>query len=90
MYKVAEYWKMRLIVPERLWQFLLGAGALVVVLVGLSLVVGWLKKRFHQPPAALTGSGWTLEQVKKLHESGELTDEQHKRLREEIVKVLKR
>lgn len=74
--------------PEWIWQFLFGVGALAIGLMGLSLVLEWLKRRFHRPPTTLTGSGWTLEQVKKLHESGQLTDEQHKRLREEIVKGL--
>ena len=76
--------------PEWIWQFVLGVGALATGLMGLAWVVGWLKKRFQHPPAALTGSGWTLEQVKRLHESGQLTDKQHERLREEIARGLKK
>ncbi len=74
--------------PEWIWKFLLGAGALAVGLIGLSWISRWLKRRFQQPPTALTGSGWTLEEVERLHKSGQLTDEQHERLREEIVKGL--
>ncbi len=76
--------------PEWIWPFLLGIGALVVVLVGLTWVFRWLRRHFYQPPTSLTGSGWTLEEVKKLHESGQLTDKQHKRLRDEVAKGLKK
>ncbi len=76
--------------PEWIWPFLLGTGALVVGLVGLTWVFRWLRRRFHQPSTSLTGSGWTLEEVKKLHESGQLTDKQHKRLRDEVAKGLKK
>ena len=76
--------------PEWIWKFLLGVGALAIGLIGLGWIVGWLKRRFQHPPTALMGSGWTLEQVKRLHESGQLTDKQHKRLREEVANGLKK
>ena len=79
-----------LAVPEWMWQLVLGVAGLALGLVVLSW--GWARLRRHLqgPSVPLRGSGWTLEEVKRLYQSGQLTDNQYKRLREEVAKGLKK
>ncbi len=76
--------------PKWIWQLLLGIGALAVGLTVLTWVLGRLRRRYQRPSVPLTGSGWSLEQVKRLHQSGQLTDKQYERLRDEVAKGLKK
>ena len=72
------------------WQLILAIGVLVLGSVVLIWVLARLKRYLQRPSVPLTGSGWTLEQVKRLYQSGQLTDKQYKRLREEVAKGLKK
>ena len=76
--------------PKWIWQLLLGIGALAVGLTVLTWVLGRLRRHYQRPSVPLTGSGWSLEQVKKLHQSGQLTDKQYDRLRAEVARGLKK
>ena len=82
--------KQGLAVPKWIWQLLVGIGTLAVGLTVLAWVLGRLRRHYQRPSVLLTGSGWTLEEVKRLHESGQLTDNQYERLRDEVAKGLKK
>ncbi len=73
-----------------MWQLVLGVAGLALVSVVLIWGLARLKRYLQGPSVPPSGSGWTLEQVKRLYESGQLTDKQHKRLREEVAKGLKK
>ena len=76
--------------PDWMWQLILAIGVLVLGSVVLIWVLARLKRYLQVPSVPPSGSGWTLEQVERLHESGQLTDKQYKRLREEVAKGLKK
>ena len=78
-----------LAVPKWIWQLLLGIGALAVGMTVLTWFLGRVRRHYQRPSVLLTGSGWTLEQVKRLHQSGQLTDKHYERLRDEVTKGLK-
>ena len=71
-----------------MWQLILAIGALLLGLVVLIWVLARLKRYLQRPPVPPSGCGWTLEEVKRLYESGQLTDKQYKRLREQVAKSL--
>ena len=79
-----------LAVPKWIWQLLLGIGALAVGLMVLTWVLGRLRRHYQRPSVPLTGSGWSLEQVKRLHQSGQLTDKQYERLRKGVAQGLEK
>ena len=72
--------------PDCMWELLLGIAGLGFALTVLTWGVGRLRRRYQQPSVPLGEFGWRLEQLEKLHESGELTDEQYKLLREKVAK----
>ena len=72
--------------PDWMWPLLLGIAGLAVGLLVLTSVLGWLRRRYQQPKVPLGDSGWSLGQIGKLHESGQLSDEQYKVLREKVAK----
>ena len=76
--------------PDWMWQLILAIGVLVLGSVVLIWVLARLKRYLQGLSVPPSGSGWTLEQVKRLYESGQLTDKQYKRLREEVAKGLVR
>ena len=76
--------------PDWMWQLILAIGVLVLGSVVLIWVLARLKRYVQGLSVPPSGSGWTLEQVKRLYESGQLTDKQYKRLREEVAKALKK
>ena len=75
-------------VPNWIWQLILVIAALVVGSVVFIWAWGRLRGYIHRLSVPPSGPGWTLEQVKRLHESGQLTDKQYKRLREQVAKGL--
>jgi len=76
-------------ISERIWpQLILGILGLAVALALLSWGLQRLRRSLKDSPDFQRSQGWTLEQVKRLYESGQLTDKQYKRLREEVAKGL--
>ena len=76
--------------PDWMWQLILAIGVLVLGSVVLIWGLARLKRHLQVPSVPPSSSGWTLEQVKRLYESGQLTDKQYKQLREEVAKGLKK
>ncbi len=74
--------------PEWMWQLILAIGVLVLGSVVLIWGLARLRRHLQVPSVPPSGSGWTLEQVKRLYESGQLTDKQYERLREDVAKDL--
>lgn len=62
---------------------LIAAAALVLALVWL-----WLRKRFQdESQDASLGMGFTLDELARLHQCGDLTDEQYQRARARIAQT---
>ncbi len=80
--------KQELGVPDWMWQLILPIGVMVLGLVVLIWGLARLKRYLQGLSVPPSDSGWTLEQVKRLYESGQLTDKQYERLREELAKDL--
>ena len=57
---------------------------LVLAVVGL-LVVSYLRKRTLDDGADVTGVGFTLSDLRRLHASGEMSDEEYERARSAMV-----
>ncbi len=76
--------------PDWMWQLILAIGVLVLGSVVLISVLARLKRYLQGLSVPPDDSGWTLEEVKRLYQSGQLTDKQYKRLREEIAKGLQK
>ena len=82
--------KRELGVPDWIWQLILAIAVLALGPVVLIWGLARMKRRLQQLSVPPGDSGWTLEQVKRLYESGQLTDKQYKRLREEVAKALQK
>ena len=71
----------------RLW-ILIFIG-LVVTTILLALVF-WglrrLKRSFKDSPSRQDDAGWTIQEIDKLHESGQLTDKQYQSLRDAVIR----
>ena len=78
------------IVPETLWPLILIIAALAVILALLFWVLGRLRKSLQRPSAGAWGSGWTMEQINRLHQTGQLTDKQYQTLCETVMKDLEK
>ncbi len=74
--------------PDWMWQLILAIGVLLLGSVVLIWVLARLKRYLQELSVPPSDSDWTLEQVKRLYESGQLTDKQYKRLREKVAKGL--
>jgi hypothetical protein len=64
----------------------------VALIGGASLLLGivwlWLRKRFRDDSQdASLGAGFTLQELNRLHERGDLTDEQYQRARSRITQA---
>ena len=76
--------------PELTWQLLLGITGLTLGLMALISGIALLRRYLQRPTPDSTGSGWTMDKVKSLHESGQLTDKQYERLRDEVIKAMEK
>ena len=73
--------------PEVTWPLIVvivGLAILAIALAVLSWALGRLRKSLKNPPAFQKGTGWTIKQINRLHQSGQLTDKQYRSLRETI------
>lgn len=61
----------------------LAAAGLILLLLA---VAGLLARRHNKRSSVRpTGPGWTMAEIEKLHESGQLTDKQYRNLREIVT-----
>jgi len=67
-------------------QLLVAIGLLAVVMSLAWWGLGRLRRYFRPYPPGSRSSGWTMEQIEKLHQSGQLTDQQYRALREAVIK----
>ena len=59
---------------------------LAVLVLGFGLK--YLRRRFHtSPPERPTGPGFTMDDLERLRDAGELTDAEFKRLRSRVLEV---
>ena len=75
---------------ERTWPLLLAIAVLVPFLVLMSWALGRLRRQMKRPTKPISGPTWTVEQLRSLHESGQLTDKQYQELRDGVLRDLKR
>ena len=45
-----------------------------------------LKRSIKDSSSCQSGTGWTIEEIDKLHESGQLTDKQYRSLRNAVIR----
>ena len=69
---------------------ILAVAAAVIVLTLLYWALARLKRSLKSPLAFQRGSGWTVEQIKELHQSGQLTDIQYRSLRDAVVRGMQK
>ena len=63
-------------------------GAIFWLLVGvivLLLVTLWVRKRFLSPADEATPAGFTLGDLRQLHKSGQMTDEEFEKARAQVL-----
>lgn len=77
--------------PEVDWPLIL---AVVMGLATALALLFWALARLRKSLKTLSGfqrgSGWTVEQVKELHQSGQLTDIQYRSLRDAVIRGLQK
>jgi hypothetical protein len=64
---------------------------LVVVLLVLFTVVAWLRKwtSRQDEPSQTPGTGFTLRELREMHEQGQITDQEFERTRAKVVQDAK-
>ncbi|NIA07838.1 MAG: hypothetical protein GWP14_09455 [Actinobacteria bacterium] len=60
--------------------------AALFVLILLFWGLRRLKRSLKDSSSLGSGSGWTIEQINELHESGRLTDKQYRSLRDAVIR----
>ena len=76
--------------PDFLFKMIMVIAAAGLILLLLALA-GLLARRYNKRSSVRPiGPGWTIEEVEKLHESGQLTDKQYSDLRETVRKGLEK
>lgn len=69
-------------------EILLYVGVIAAAAVVLGLLWLWMRKRFQQDTGdASLGMGFTLDELARLHDRGDLTDEQYQRARTRIAQA---
>lgn len=69
-------------------RILIAALALIVVVILGFVLVSWVRNRLTSNEGS-TAVGFTLSDLRKLHESGQMTDEEYERARAQIIAVAK-
>ena len=64
-------------------------GILVVVLVLAMVIVTWVKKRLKDSDEPVS-SGFTLSDLRQLHKSGQMSDEEFERAKAKVVEAARR
>ena len=65
-------------------QILVMSAALLACLIVLFAAVAWLRKWSRRPDESL-GTGFTLADLRQLHRSGQMTDEEFERAKAKII-----
>ena len=73
-------------IPREAVYLLLAIGGVAAALIVLFWITARLRRYLENSSGPLSGPGWTIGQIRKLHRSGELTDKQYQALREVIIK----
>jgi uncharacterized membrane protein len=68
-----------------LWSFVL-----IVVVVAGFILVAWVKRRLQQPDSAAPALGFSLADLRELHRTGKISDEEYERARGKMAASLKR
>jgi uncharacterized membrane protein len=69
-------------------RILIAALALIVVVILGFVLVSWVRNRLTSNESSAT-VGFTLSDLRRLHESGQMTDEEYERARAQIIAVAK-
>ena len=72
-------------VPEAILRILAIVGLLLVVAVLLVLLAVWLRRRFVQSSNDQPPTGFTLHEMRQLHQEGQLTDEEYQAARAALL-----
>src|SRR5438045_4416321 len=65
------------------------SGVLVGVLIVGMVIVAKVKRRLQQPDEPIS-AGFTLSDLRQLHKSGQMTDEEFERAKEKVVEAARR
>ena len=72
--------------PENIWPLILVIVGVAIVLALLSWGLERLRQSLKDSSTFQSGTGWTIEQINELHQSGQLTDKQYRFLRDAVIK----
>ena len=73
------------------WSLILAVAiGLAIALALLFWGLACLRKSLKSPSGFQRGSGWTVQQIKELHQSGQLTDIQYRSLRDAVIRGLQK
>jgi uncharacterized membrane protein len=59
----------------------------VILLVVMALLLAWIRKRMS-PSEDFHGEGFTLADLRQLHKSGQMTDEEYERAKAKLIQGL--
>ena len=76
--------------PDFLAKMIIVIAAAGLVLFLLALIGLFVRRRNRRSSVRPTGPGWTMEEVDKLHASGQLTDNQYRDLRQVLMADLQK
>jgi hypothetical protein len=75
--------------PSRAWgpsiEVLVWSGILLIAAVALVLAAVWLRRRMTAEDQVGPELPFTLDELRKLHQAGDLSDQQYQRARERII-----
>lgn len=70
-------------------KLVLPLGILVGVLIVAAVIVTWVKKRLKEPDEPVS-AGFTLSDLRQLHKSGHMSDEEFERAKAKVVEAARR
>jgi hypothetical protein len=74
---------------EQVTRLLIWSGVLFGVLIVAAVVVNKVKRRLQQPDEPIS-AGFTLSDLRALHKSGQMSDEEFERAKEKVVEAARR
>src|SRR4051794_29363888 len=78
--------------PEQYRQIIVASLVVIVLIVAAFVVVAQVRRRLRQEDASSPsgGTGFTLSDLRQLHKSGQMSDEEFERAKAKIVEAAKR